>query len=178
MKKNVLLFALLLNCIYATAQMDQFKPGPAIKDFGLIAEVPGMEALPSGATYKVSFDLAKAAQPGQVNRSIESLARFINMHVAHGVKVEQIQLALVVHGGAVNDMTRSAVYAKKNQQDNANKALIEALQKHGVQFYVCGQSAAYHGVTQADLLPGVKLSLSAMTQHALLQQNGFTLNPF
>ena len=33
-------------------------------------------------------------------------------------------------------------------------------------------------VTNDDLLPGVELALSAMTMHALLQQKGYTLNPF
>jgi len=28
------------------------------------------------------------------------------------------------------------------------------------------------------LLPGVEMALSAMTAHAILQQEGYTLNPF
>ncbi|HBH44411.1 MAG TPA: hypothetical protein DDY28_08390, partial [Hyphomonas atlantica] len=43
---------------------------------------------------------------------------------------------------------------------------------------LCGQTAAYRDVTKADLLPGVEMSLSAMTAHAQLQQDGYTLNPF
>ena len=43
---------------------------------------------------------------------------------------------------------------------------------------MCGQSAAGQGVKKTDLLPGVELALSAMTAHALLQQQGYTLNPF
>jgi len=34
---------------------------------------------------------------------------------------------------------------------------------------------AFEGV---DLLPNVEMALSAMTAHALLQQDGYTLNPF
>jgi hypothetical protein len=33
-------------------------------------------------------------------------------------------------------------------------------------------------VATDDLLPGVEMALSAMTAHALLQNSGFTLNPF
>ena len=43
---------------------------------------------------------------------------------------------------------------------------------------VCGQSAACYGVKTDDLLPGVEMAVSAMTAHALLQQQGYTLNPF
>ena len=75
-------------------------------------------------------------------------------------------------------MTVNNAYRKNNEADNANVALIMALQKQGVDFYVCGQSAAYYGVKTEDLIPGVKMALSAMTAHALLQQKGYTLNPF
>lgn len=43
---------------------------------------------------------------------------------------------------------------------------------------LCGQSAAASGIERVDLLPGVEMALSAMTAHALLQQDGYTLNPF
>jgi hypothetical protein len=32
-------------------------------------------------------------------------------------------------------------------------------------------------IDQEDLLPGVRVALSAMTANALLQQNGYTFNP-
>ena len=44
--------------------------------------------------------------------------------------------------------------------------------------FVCGQSAAYYGVATDDLLPGVEMALSAMTAHALLQQQDYSINPF
>jgi hypothetical protein len=34
------------------------------------------------------------------------------------------------------------------------------------------------GIEPDSLLPGVRLSLSAMTTFALLQQDGYTVNPF
>jgi hypothetical protein len=33
-------------------------------------------------------------------------------------------------------------------------------------------------VAAEQLIPGVKMALSAMTAHAQLQQQGYTLNPF
>jgi len=47
-----------------------------------------------------------------------------------------------------------------------------------VRFIVCGQSAAANGVTQEQLIPGTEMALSAMTAFALLQQRGYTVNPF
>ena len=61
---------------------------------------------------------------------------------------------------------------------NTNTALIKALTDKGVRVILCGQSAAFHGIKNDDLLPSVEMALSAMTAHALLQQEGYTLNPF
>lgn len=171
----------LFVILYSTnlmAQSDAFKAGKVIKGYGKIAEVDGMDPLPAGTKFKVSFDVYKPAEKGEVNRSIDSIARFLNMHVAAGGDIKDIELAVVIHGGATNEMTSNDYYQKKMTADNVNIDLISQLQSHGVVFYVCGQSAAYHQVSTKDLISGVKMSLSAMTAHALLQQQGYTLNPF
>ncbi len=187
MLKNNLYSVLVLMtfCSFAVAQPDLSKAGKVISDYGKIAQIEGLDPLSDDATFKVSFDVVKQAKQGELNRSLNSVARFINMHADAGVSLDRINLAVVVHGGAVNDMTSHDFYQSqkttKQSQSlsiNANAALISALRKQGVQFYVCGQSATYRGIKTTDLLPGVKMSLSAMTAHALLQQQGYTVNPF
>lgn len=163
----------------AQAQMENFKTGPVFDEFGPTAPVQTDTPLPKDVTFKINFDVAKAAEPGTLNRAIESAARFINMHVAAGVPGNNIRLAIVVHGGAAHDLTNQQSYgSRKDGAENGSADAIATLQKHGVNFYLCGQSAAAHGISNADLLPGVKMELSAMTAHALLQQQGYTLNPF
>ncbi|ASK87049.1 DsrE family protein [Sphingorhabdus sp. SMR4y] len=163
----------------AAAQMENFKPGPVFETFGPTAPVQQSEPVSAEAQFAIAFDGATAADTDKINRTIESAARFINMHVAAGVPKENIRLAIVVHGGASVDLTRQEFFAaKKDGKTNASAAAIARLQQHGVQFYLCGQSAAAHGISNADLLPGVKMSLSAMTAHALLQQQGYSINPF
>tara|TARA_R110000824_G_scaffold211072_6_gene397064 strand:- start:1541 stop:2086 length:546 start_codon:yes stop_codon:yes gene_type:complete len=174
-----LLLPLLALAQPASAQMENFKPGPVFADFGPTAPVQQSEPVAVDAAFKIAFDVAKEADPGKINRTIESAARFINMHVAAGVPEENIHLAIVVHGGASFDLTSQEFFAAhKDGKENASAAAIAQLQEHGVQFYLCGQSAAAHGISNADLLPGVKMSLSAMTAHALLQQQDYSLNPF
>ncbi|QIR15348.1 DsrE family protein [Shewanella aestuarii] len=161
-----------------------FSAGPVIKDFGKIAKVDSNLAIPAKMKFKVAFDLGKASDVGKVNRQIDTLARFINMHVDAGVKLEDIELAMVVHGKAAIDMTKNAFYKQANSSDanvtagNANATLIHELTKYQVKFYVCGQTAAYYGISPADLLPGVDMALSALTAHAILSQQGFSSNPF
>ena len=155
-----------------------FTTGPLLEEYGPVAAVDGAEAVPADAVFKVSFDVVEAAEPGELNRSFVSAARFLNMHVAAGVSPENISLALVVHGKAVQDVLTSAQYTEKLGSDNANEKLVAELVRHGVDIKVCGQSATYYGVSAGDLAPGVDMALSAMTVHAFLQRDGYTLNPF
>jgi len=176
LKAFTFFFALLSAPAFAGP--DAFHPGPAIPDYGRIADVNNEFPIAEGTEFHVAFDLADAAESGEVNRGLESLARFINMHVAAGVPAENIHLAVVIHGGATHDVTNDVHYEPLKGVANANAPLVATLVEHGVRIYVCGQSAAYNDVTNDDLLPGVTMALSAMTAHAQLQQEGYTLNPF
>lgn len=158
----------------ANAQPSGFTRGPLITEYGPVIEVEAAAALPDGVNFNVAFDVTERGGTGGINRRFESAARFLNMHAAAGVPADRMNVAIVVHGPAVKDLTHNIAYGGKN----ANGALIETLQAHGVTVYVCGQSAAAQNVAADDLLPGVEMAISAMTAHALLQQKGYTLNPF
>ena len=135
----------LLLALPATAQSDAFKTGPLIKDYGPQSQIPGYTPIPSDAEFKISFDVTEVSKPGELNRTFVSAARFLNMHAAAGVPNENMQLAVVLHSQAVRDVTNADHYAELNgETENANAALIAELQKHGVTFHVCGQSATYY----------------------------------
>ena len=170
----LVVFLALLPAIAAGQELPSgFSTGPVIEAYGPVADVPGAAALPPDAVFRVAFDTAAAAEAGQLNRTLVSAARFLNMHARAGIDPSNLHVAVVIHGGAGLDVAQHA-----NEESNLNEALIAELLQHNVEIHVCGQSAAYHGVTSDDLLPGVGMSLSAMTAHAQLQQSGFTLNPF
>lgn len=180
MRKFMLALAgLLYAATPLSAQSPAFHAGPVFTEFGQIASIETTMAIPADASFAIAFDTATRADIGEINRTLNSAARFINMHVEAGVPLENIRVAVVVHGGASLDLTRNAFYAaRQDGADNANAAAIAALLDNGVQIILCGQTAAYYEIGVADLLPGVDMALSAMTAHALLQQQGFTLNPF
>ena len=180
--KKLLLFSIILStCLAssASAQLEGFETGPVFEKFGPKAMVHSDIDIPPNTVFKISFDVKEKAKPGTLNRSFESAARFINMHAAAGIPVNNIKLAVVVHGGAAIDLVRDDVYEKRNDsRSNPSASGILEMQKKGVEFHLCGQSAAAYDIEKEDLLPGVKMSLSAMTSHALLQQQGYMLNPF
>jgi len=159
----------------ATAQdwPEAFKTGPAIEAFGPWAAVDGAKLPDPEIEYRVAFDIAKGAKDGALNRRFETVARFINQLAGSGVPAEHIQPAIVVHGSAALDLLQPA-----KGETNPQAALVEALLDNGAQIIVCGQTAAYRGFDKDDLLPGVMLSVSAMTAHAELAREGYTPNPF
>jgi len=154
---------------HAGADMNAFRNGPVFEDHGPVADVDVTVPVPKDATLRHTFDAGTQAEEGEANRTLVSAARFINMHARAGVDAERIEVAVIVHGKAIHDVSGEAP---------ASAELVAALVDQGVKIYVCGQTAAYYDVSKDDLLPGVEMALSAMTMHALLQQQGYTLNPF
>ncbi|OYY71583.1 DsrE family protein [Sphingomonas sp. 28-63-12] len=175
----VLVLGLGLALAISPVRAATFAAGPVFREFGKVAAVDADMPVPPDTMFKVAFDISDPAKAGEMSRAIDSAARFINMNAAAGVPPANIHVALVVHGRAGFDLTRQPFYAAHNAGlANGSEALVAALLAHGVDIYLCGQSAAGLGIGKGDMLPGVKMALSAMTAHALLQQRGYTLNPF
>ena len=173
----------LLTSPTAHADETAFRPGKVITEFGIIADVDTDFKIPKHTQFKILYDTIESAEPGKVNKTLNTAARFINMHAEAGVPTKNMKLAVVFHGKGSVDLTRNERYAQtykgaENAPENANTPLIKALTENGVRVILCGQSAAFYDIENTDLLPNVEMALSAMTAHAVLQQEGYTLNPF
>ncbi|QSX39340.1 DsrE family protein [Shewanella cyperi] len=160
------------------AAADGFRSGPVIEGFGKVAYVKQTFPVAKDQHFKVVFDTGEQGKEGDVNRTLDSMARFLNMHGAAGVPLENIQLALVLHGKAAWDALTDDAHQRKLAKPNPNSVLLQALLDKGARIIVCGQTAAYLGIDNNMLAPGVEMSLSAMTAHAQLAQQGYSLNPF
>lgn len=173
--------ALLASSIPAAAEdaPEGFVAGPVFMDFGPHASVEVVEAFSQQIAFRHSFDVASRSDERR-NRGFESAARFVNMHAANGVDPSRIETAVVVHGGAVLDLLTDAHLMAREGEESGNPsgAMVREMLDKGVRFILCGQSATAQGVTADELIPGVEMALSAMTAHALLQQQGYTVNPF
>ncbi|MCH9696221.1 MAG: DsrE family protein [Gammaproteobacteria bacterium] len=168
--RNVVTFLILTTwATTAPASETAFGKGPVFNDYGPVAVVDVTMPVDPDMELKHSFDVSAPAVDGKPNSTLVSAARFINMHAATGIAEDNIQVAVVVHGKATMEMA---------DENSTSADLIAALTKHNVRIIVCGQSAAYYDVATDDLLPGVEMALSAMTAHAVLQQQGYTVNPF
>ena len=50
--------------------------------------------------------------------------------------------------------------------------------ENNVRVILCGQSAPAYSIAASQYISGVEVEQSAMTAQALLQQAGYTVNPF
>jgi intracellular sulfur oxidation DsrE/DsrF family protein len=173
---SLILGLLVSHCAFAG--IETFESGPLIQGYGKHTKVEQDLKVPNDMALKVVFDVSDSGGETKLNRKFDSLARFLNMHVANGSKPENIDLALVVHGKAGADLLNEKAFMDKFKNNNPNSELLQLLMKNKVQIYLCGQSAAFYDIKNADLADGVQMSLSAMTAHAILQQQGYHLNPF
>ncbi len=169
----VLLFGLMLSA-------QEKATGPIIMDYGAVYKIPNPEFKTNVTSeFKVVFDVfASPEDPNMLNRSIETAARFLNMHGQAGVPAEQLQVALVVHGKAALDLLSTTAYAKRYDVANPNEELIQQLITNNVAVILCGQSAHSRGIDTNELISGVQRSLSAMTALIQLQNQGYQLIKF
>jgi intracellular sulfur oxidation DsrE/DsrF family protein len=158
---------------------DEPSMGPIIKDYGPTYPIEYRDVpLTEGFTFRVVFDAG--AYPGEVdslNSELVSVARYLNMHGRNGVPLENMDIAVVLHGNALKGALSDAAYESRYQIKNPNLDLLQKLDAVGVKFYACGQSMHFRGFEKKELVSPVKVGLSAMTMLTVLQSDGYALLP-
>jgi intracellular sulfur oxidation DsrE/DsrF family protein len=178
-----MLRALLLLVVGAglalPAAADEPMLGPAIEGYGPTYPIADRDvALQDGAVYRAVFDvLSYSDDVSETSSRLVSVARFMNMHARNGTPVENMNLAVVIHGAAVKTVMNHAAYRERYGIDNPNLELVEKLSAAGVALYICGQSLAFGGVDKSELAGPVQVGLSAMTMLTVLQNDGYALLP-
>jgi len=175
MQRTIMQFCALLLFLPFHSFAAEPVTGPVIESYGPVFSVPkdSFNLVPD-RHYKILMDIGKGPDdPSNLNRYIESAARFLNMNARNGIKPKNIKLAFVLHGSGTHAALNDKAYSEHFLAPNPNKELIKALTKAGVDVYVCGQSAAYNGYGAEELLPEVNMAVSAMTVHVRLQQEGY-----
>ncbi|PQB04068.1 DsrE family protein [Aureitalea marina] len=176
MRQSIFCLFLMITAVI-TAQKTK-KPGPVIMSYGPTSAVEDPDfVMDKAAEYKVLFDVTTSSEskPDQVNKGLETAARFLNMHVGAGKDPKTLNPVMIVHGGASYGLLRNEFYKEKYGVDNPNIGLIEELDRAGVEIYICGQTAAHRDIGEEKRLQEVKLALSAMTVLIELQQQGFAV---
>lgn len=174
-----ILTVFLLVSFQLTAQ-NKRSGGKIIKGYGTTFEIADPDIKTDiNAELKVIFDVSESSDDkAQMNGQIETAARFLNMHSKAGMKAEQLKVAITIHGGAWQDILNNKAYKKLHGVNNPNSKLIEMLSDAGVEVILCGQTAAVRRIKKEDMIPDVKMALSAMTALLQYQNNGYQFIKF
>lgn len=173
----VLFFCLLVSMHWSAAE--EPSTGPVIEGYGPTYPLQkGDIPLPDGLEYKVLFDIAGyAGEPDSLNQQLNTVARFLNMHVRNGVSPDQLNVAVVLHGEALKSALRQESYLERYRVENPNLELLDQLDKAGVRFFACGQSLGFRNIDREELLQPVAVGLSAMTLSLTFIADGYTRLP-
>jgi intracellular sulfur oxidation DsrE/DsrF family protein len=149
---------------------------PMIEGYGGIYPIEGIAEQPFD-DMKVLFDLTTEAKPGELNKGLEIVARFLNLAGAAGIARDRVGVEVVIHGPTVISSLKQDVYVAKTGENvvNPNAKLIGVLAKAGVPLWICSQAVRRQKFALTDILPEIKPAASAMTVSVLRQQAGWAV---
>ncbi|MEN8125585.1 MAG: DsrE family protein [Bacteroidota bacterium] len=178
--KNVISTICVFIITFSVSSQVKTIKGPVFKDFGNVYKIKNPDLLlEKNKIYKVIFDVYTDVDDiNEINPSINTVARFINMHAQNGVKLKDMEIVLVLHGKAIKNALNDGSFKKKYKISNPNAKLLTALKKADVKTYVCAQSLIHKGYHKNDLSNDVELSLSALTALVYYQDKGYQLITF
>lgn len=165
-------FAALASAMPVEAQDSRH---PAIAGYGAITPMQGSANRPApGDNMRVLFEISGgAADPSHINRSLDRVARYLNLLASAGNTPAPGEVKVIIHGPATPLVMTDAAYRERFGASNPNTGLIAALQRAGVDVHVCGQALAGQEISPAAVNPAIIVDLSAMTTLVLLQQQGW-----
>ena len=164
----ILFFAINIGL---NAQEAQF---PIVSEFGGIFEIEGAAPLHSEMEYKIVIDLKTLQRDKEsINPGLNNVARLMNLHGLGGVKAENLDVAVVVHGGATDVIIDNEAYQKRYELDNPNIELIAALKDAGAKVYVCGQSLLSRQYARDEINEDVTVALSMLTTYTTYVHKGY-----
>ncbi|MCR9133301.1 MAG: DsrE family protein [bacterium] len=171
MKFFLSLLIAILFVIPTIAQEAQF---PIIESFGGIYKIEGATSLDSQMEYKIVIDLKTLQRDKEsINPGLNNVARMMNLHGLGGVNAENLDVAVIVHGGATDIIINNEAYQKRYELDNPNIELIATLKEAGVNIYVCGQSLLSRQYARNEVNEDVIVALSMLTTFTTYMHNGY-----
>lgn len=144
--------------------------------------IPAANEVPDAKlSYKLLMDMSSFAQKEdtsasrEINFALGAVGRILNLHVAAGVPKKNIDLVIVAHASGIYPFFDNEKYKAKYGVDNPNLKTIKELTDFGVKIIACGQTMYYQNIRKEDLLPEVKISMTAQTALSSYQLKNYVL---
>jgi len=123
---------------------------------------------------KVVFDMDHPAFAGDQPIGLTHMQLMLQKYKA---KQTPLQIIAVFYSAAGYMLLNDAAYNKARRSDKGNpyKETIASLQKEGVEFEECGETARTNGWVNSDLIPDVKVNSGGNLRLVQLVQDGFVM---
>lgn len=165
------------TAVAQAAEVDLYRH-PVINSYGGVVTSLGTAELPR-KNAKVVYDITSATMDGGVIKGLDRAALLINLYVESGLKTQDLQLAIVLHGDATKAALVDSAYRRVSDgKDNPSREIIRLLRGNGVEIYVCLQALIHHGYNPENILPDVIIAASAVTVNINKQMDGYAYLPF
>jgi len=156
------------------------RSGIIIEDYGKVYRVenPDIE-FEKDKEYKVIFDIYTDSPSLKMdNPMLKKVVRYLQIHEQYGVPKKNMKVAVLLHGIATKNILTDKAYNKEFNIDNPNTELLRALRNAGVELYVPEDSLADGGYVSKDKSYNVQIALSALTELAWYETNGYKIVNF
>ncbi|MBO6572213.1 MAG: DsrE family protein [Balneola sp.] len=168
------LITFFVALIFSVASFAQKGANPIIKNYGTIYEIEDAVNPDSEIEYKIVVDLKTLQRDKEsINPGLNNVARMLNLHGLGGVKAENLNVAVAIHGGATDVILNNEAYQKKYELDNPNLKLIDELKEAGVELFVCGQSLLARNYEHEEVNSQIKIGLSMLTVVTTYMHKGY-----
>jgi len=157
----------------AWAQVPVF---PRIDNYGESYPIPESEEDPDRSlNYHIVIDIKTNDKPDEANQPLLKVARLLNLLEMGKVPRKQVKIICVFQNLAAFAAMDDRRYEDKYKVDNPNTPIFKALEKAGVQLFVCGQSLRAREIDAKKLNKPIKVALSAITLITTYQLRGYAL---
>lgn len=184
MKFQVILAAILIfasTAVSPAGEADQAASlyrHPVIEGYGGVVNPLKTAEMPR-ENAKVIYDITSGTMDGGVIKGLDRAALLINLYVEAGLKTQDLQLAVVLHGDATKAALVDSAYRRVSDgKKNPNREIIRLLTGNGVEIYVCLQALIHRDYTPEDTLKEVIIAASAATVNINKQMDGYAYLPF
>jgi intracellular sulfur oxidation DsrE/DsrF family protein len=178
--KKLLSIAVFAALTWPLAAQNLQRVNPVIKSQGGIFDIPFAVERPDPAmTHNIVIEVERESEkPDTINWALYNVARFLNLLSVGGVPAKNVNIVLVIHGGATYSTMNNEQHRSRYKVDNPNLVLYQELLAAGVKMFVCGQSLVARKVDHLRLVPEVKPALSMLTTVTTYQLRGYAYLKF
>lgn len=150
---------------------------PIIKGYGGVYDLPDADQkIDPTLVYNIVVDVGKASdKPEDMNRSLDNVARLLNLHAMAGVPKDKMHVVVVLHGGAAFTVKNNEEYRKQYSVDNPNVELYKELIDAGVEIVVCGQTVVVRKIDKNKMVPSIQIASSMITTMTTYQLKGYAV---